>query len=138
MTNSDVPQLVYKKGGSYYDIAHRLEVENSDDEVDERTSDENLRDLDIKVHERAPLAGLKHFYQKKHSKNKGLVAETYVWDEEEVTFDDEEMVEVRVLMALSEKEKLNVRKNHARNSKWVNITMRKVNILLSMDEDANW
>ncbi|GJS08056.1 reverse transcriptase domain-containing protein [Tanacetum coccineum] len=28
------------------------------------------------------------------SKNKGLVAETYVWDEEEVTFVDEEMVEV--------------------------------------------
>ncbi|GJR75387.1 hypothetical protein Tco_0087752 [Tanacetum coccineum] len=43
-------------------------------------------------------------------KNKGLVAETFDWDEEE---------------------------NHARNGEWIEITMRKVNILLSMDEDAD-
>ncbi|GJR75386.1 retrovirus-related pol polyprotein from transposon TNT 1-94 [Tanacetum coccineum] len=43
-------------------------------------------------------------------KNKGLVAETFDWDEEE---------------------------NHARNGEWIDITMRKVNILLSMDEDAD-
>nr|GEW75943.1 retrovirus-related Pol polyprotein from transposon TNT 1-94 [Tanacetum cinerariifolium] len=29
-------------------------------------------------------------------------------------------------------------KNHARNGEWIDITMRKVNILLSMDEDAYW
>ncbi|GJZ56796.1 hypothetical protein Tco_0612290 [Tanacetum coccineum] len=43
----------------------------------------------------------------------------------------------KVLMALADDE-LNVGKNHARNDEWIEITMRKVNILLSMDEDADW
>ncbi|GJZ63377.1 hypothetical protein Tco_0619798 [Tanacetum coccineum] len=89
--------------------------ENSDDEVDERTSEEYLRDLDIKYHERALLANSKHDqkFQKDYKaeykkmkaklalleasplssqnpktfqpKNKGLVAETFDWDEEEVS-----------------------------------------------------
>ncbi|GKC43125.1 hypothetical protein Tco_1060847 [Tanacetum coccineum] len=37
------------------------------------------------------------------SKNKGLVAETFDWDEEDV-FDNEEMVQFKVLMALAEDE----------------------------------
>nr|GEV25633.1 retrovirus-related Pol polyprotein from transposon TNT 1-94 [Tanacetum cinerariifolium] len=44
--------------------------------------------------------------------NKGLVAEIFDWDVEEVS-DDEEVTQV-------------------------NITIRKVNTLLSMDEDADW
>ncbi|GKD07083.1 hypothetical protein Tco_1186768 [Tanacetum coccineum] len=43
----------------------------------------------------------------------------------------------RVLMALSDEENLTVGKNHARNGEWVNFTMRKVNIILSMDEDVD-
>ncbi|GKA39833.1 retrovirus-related pol polyprotein from transposon TNT 1-94 [Tanacetum coccineum] len=35
-------------------------------------------------------------------KNKGLIIEAYEWDEEEVSSDDNEMVEVKVLMALVE------------------------------------
>ncbi|GKC46706.1 hypothetical protein Tco_1064428, partial [Tanacetum coccineum] len=35
-------------------------------------------------------------------KNKGLIVEAYEWDEEEVSSDDNEMVEVKVLMALAE------------------------------------
>ncbi|GJS22766.1 retrovirus-related pol polyprotein from transposon TNT 1-94 [Tanacetum coccineum] len=70
------------------------------------------------------------------SKNKGLVAETFDWDEEEVS-DDEELTEVKVLMALADDE-LTVGKNHARNGEWIDITMRNVNILLFMDEDADW
>ncbi|GJZ44572.1 hypothetical protein Tco_0591827 [Tanacetum coccineum] len=70
------------------------------------------------------------------SKNKGLVAKTFDWDEEEVS-DDEEMTHVKVLMALADDE-LAVGKNHARNGEWIDITMRKVNILLSMDEDSDW
>ena len=41
-------------------------------------------------------------------------------------------------MALAEDEKLAVGKNHARNGEWVNIKMRKVNILLSMDDNSDW
>ncbi|GJQ96901.1 retrovirus-related pol polyprotein from transposon TNT 1-94 [Tanacetum coccineum] len=69
-------------------------------------------------------------------KNKCLVTETFDWDEKEVS-DDEEVTQVKVLMALADDE-LTVGKNHARNDEWIDITMRKINILLSMDEDADW
>ncbi|GJT72922.1 hypothetical protein Tco_1032208 [Tanacetum coccineum] len=48
-----------------------------------------------------------------------------------------EMTHVKVLMALADDE-LTVGKNHARNGEWIDITMRKVNILLYMDEDSDW
>ncbi|GJT18915.1 hypothetical protein Tco_0877621 [Tanacetum coccineum] len=56
-------------------------------------------------------------------KNKGLIAKTFDHDEEEV-LDDEEITEVKVLMALADDE-LIVGKNHARNGEWIDITMRK-------------
>ncbi|GKB51363.1 hypothetical protein Tco_0902116 [Tanacetum coccineum] len=40
-------------------------------------------------------------------------------------------------MALADDE-LTMGNNHTRNGEWINITMRKVNILLYMDEDADW
>ncbi|GJT68515.1 hypothetical protein Tco_1019995 [Tanacetum coccineum] len=107
-------------------------------------------------------------------KNKGLVAKTFDWDDEEVS-DDEEVTqikhskvegdgEVRVMTRgfgdlvakLGDKVvmevlvrcwsdgdvvgcyKLTVGKSHARNDEWVDITIRKVNTLLSMDEDTDW
>ncbi|GJV09203.1 retrovirus-related pol polyprotein from transposon TNT 1-94 [Tanacetum coccineum] len=57
-------------------------------------------------------------------------------DAEEVS-DDEEVIEVKVLMALADDE-LIVGKNHAHNGEWIDITIRKLNILISMDEDADW
>ncbi|GJV69296.1 hypothetical protein Tco_1484805 [Tanacetum coccineum] len=51
---------------------------------------------------------------KTESRNKVLVTETYVWDEEEVSSDDEQMVQAKVLMALAEVEQL-VGKNLTRN-----------------------
>ncbi|GJS32879.1 hypothetical protein Tco_0531261 [Tanacetum coccineum] len=77
--------------------------ENFDDEVDERSREEYLRDLDIEFRERALLESSKH--------------------EEEVS-DDEEVTQVKVLMALVDDE-LTVGKNHARNGEWIDITMRK-------------
>ncbi|GJZ64671.1 retrovirus-related pol polyprotein from transposon TNT 1-94 [Tanacetum coccineum] len=41
--------------------------ENSDDEVDERTSEEYLRDLDIEYHERALLANSKRFIKRRNN-----------------------------------------------------------------------
>ncbi|GKC51520.1 hypothetical protein Tco_1074265 [Tanacetum coccineum] len=58
------------------------------------------------------------------SKNKGLVAEKFNWDEEEVS-DEEEKIRVQVLMALDDDE-LYVGKNHARNGEWIDITMKKL------------
>nr|GFB18364.1 hypothetical protein [Tanacetum cinerariifolium] len=57
-------------------------------------------------------------------KNKGLSIEAYEWDEEEVSSDDNEMVKVKVLMALAEENDA-VSKEGTRIGKWVKITMRK-------------
>ncbi|GJS92042.1 hypothetical protein Tco_0774678 [Tanacetum coccineum] len=57
-------------------------------------------------------------------------------DEEEFSY-DEEVTQIKVLMALADDE-LTVGKNHARIGEWIDITMRKVNILLFMDEDVDW
>ncbi|GKC19821.1 retrovirus-related pol polyprotein from transposon TNT 1-94, partial [Tanacetum coccineum] len=57
-------------------------------------------------------------------KNKGLIAEVYEWDKQEVSSDDNEMVEVKVLMVLAE-ENYVVNKEGARNGKWVKISIRK-------------
>ncbi|GKC22323.1 retrovirus-related pol polyprotein from transposon TNT 1-94 [Tanacetum coccineum] len=57
-------------------------------------------------------------------------------DEEEVS-NDEEITQVKVLMALADDE-LSVGKNHARNGEWINLTMKKLNILLSIEEDSDW
>nr|GEZ05460.1 hypothetical protein [Tanacetum cinerariifolium] len=67
-------------------------------------------------------------------KNKGLIAKAYEWDEEEVTSDDNEMVEVKVLMALAEDNDA-TSKEGARNGKWVKISMRKVHTLLEMKDN---
>ncbi|GJW49619.1 retrovirus-related pol polyprotein from transposon TNT 1-94 [Tanacetum coccineum] len=53
--------------------------------------------------------------------NKGLIAESYEWDEEEVSSDDNEMVEVKVLMALA-KDNDAVSKEGAKNGEWVKIS----------------
>ncbi|GJZ69994.1 hypothetical protein Tco_0633544 [Tanacetum coccineum] len=69
------------------------------------------------------------------SKNKGLVVETFDWDEEEVS-DDEEETQVKVLMALADDE-LSVGKNHARNGEWIDITMKKGKTVSIDDEERN-
>ncbi|GKD07227.1 retrovirus-related pol polyprotein from transposon TNT 1-94 [Tanacetum coccineum] len=58
-------------------------------------------------------------------KNEGLIAEAYEWDEEEVSSNDNEMVEVKVLMALAEENDV-VNKEGAINGEWVKISMRKL------------
>nr|GEU66563.1 retrovirus-related Pol polyprotein from transposon TNT 1-94 [Tanacetum cinerariifolium] len=105
--------------------------ENFNDEIDKRSSEEYLRDLEIKFHDPSTFKTLNTF----QPKNKCLVAETFDWDKEEVS-NDKEVTEVKVLMALADDE-LTVGKNHAHNDEWIDITIRKVNILHSKDEDAD-
>ncbi|GJY98033.1 retrovirus-related pol polyprotein from transposon TNT 1-94 [Tanacetum coccineum] len=62
------------------------------------------------------------------SKNKGMVTETFDWDEEEVS-DDGEMTQVKVLMDLVDDE-LSVGNNHARNAKLETVTFQLQNIEL--------
>ncbi|GKB62836.1 hypothetical protein Tco_0919022 [Tanacetum coccineum] len=65
--------------------------------------------------------------------NKDLIDETYEWDEE-VSSDDNVMVEVKVLMALAEENDA-VSKEGARNGEWVKISMRKVHTLLEIEDN---
>ncbi|GJX00968.1 hypothetical protein Tco_0184881 [Tanacetum coccineum] len=64
-------------------------------------------------------------------KNKGLVAETFDSNEKEVS-DDEEVTEVKVLMALSDAE-FTIGKNPARNGEWIDISIRKEMVPKSKD-----
>ncbi|GJR70270.1 retrovirus-related pol polyprotein from transposon TNT 1-94 [Tanacetum coccineum] len=58
----------------------------------------------------------------------------YNKDEEEVSLDDNEMVEVKVLMALA-KDNNAISKKGARNDEYVKISMRKVLTLLEMEDN---
>nr|GEW07113.1 retrovirus-related Pol polyprotein from transposon TNT 1-94 [Tanacetum cinerariifolium] len=69
-------------------------------------------------------------------KNKVLIAEAYEWDEKEVSSDDNEMVEVKVLMAIA-KDNDAISKEGAINGEWVKISMRKVHALLEMEDNDN-
>ncbi|GJU08512.1 hypothetical protein Tco_1124942, partial [Tanacetum coccineum] len=130
--------------------------DSPDDEEDTRSNQEYLTDLKEKYQAIALLAKSKRFFKKgptkdfeaKYNKikaklallsssasaskasmvkNKGLIAEAYDWDEEEVSSDDNEMVEVKVLMALAEDNEA-VSKEGARNGEWVKISMRSEQI----------
>nr|GEV76558.1 retrovirus-related Pol polyprotein from transposon TNT 1-94 [Tanacetum cinerariifolium] len=66
-------------------------------------------------------------------KNKGLIAEAYEWDEEEVSSDDNEMVEVKVLMKLADDDDT-ISKEGSRNGEWVKIFMRKKDLIFVKSE----
>ncbi|GJQ90668.1 retrovirus-related pol polyprotein from transposon TNT 1-94 [Tanacetum coccineum] len=69
------------------------------------------------------------------SKNKGLIAETYDWDEEEVSSDDNEVTKVKALRALADEEIVSVGKESVRNGEWIMISMKKVHTLLEMEDN---
>nr|GEU74597.1 hypothetical protein [Tanacetum cinerariifolium] len=68
-------------------------------------------------------------------KNKGYIAETYDWDKEEVSSNENEVTEVKALMALTNEERVFVIKESARNGEWVKISIQKVHTLLEMEDN---
>ncbi|GKG02813.1 hypothetical protein Tco_0310449, partial [Tanacetum coccineum] len=56
----------------------------------------------------------------------------YDWDDEEVSFDENEVTKVKALMALTDEEKVLARKESARNGDWTKISM---NTLLQMEDN---
>ncbi|GJU82199.1 retrovirus-related pol polyprotein from transposon TNT 1-94 [Tanacetum coccineum] len=108
--------------------------DSPDDEEDTRSSHEYLNDLEEEYQARALLAKFKRFFKKGTAskaaavKNKGLIIEAYEWDEEEVSSNDNEMAEVKVLTTLAE-ENDGISKEGARNGEWVKISMRKLLLL---------
>ncbi|GJT93044.1 retrovirus-related pol polyprotein from transposon TNT 1-94 [Tanacetum coccineum] len=67
----------------------------------------------------------------KGKSEKGLVAESFDWDEESVSSDDEGVTTFKALMAVADEE-LSVGRADARSGQWVEITMKKVQKLLSI------
>nr|GEU42390.1 retrovirus-related Pol polyprotein from transposon TNT 1-94 [Tanacetum cinerariifolium] len=93
--------------------------DSPNDEEDTRSSHKYLNDLEEEYQERALLAKSKRFFKKaKYNKVKAKL------DEEEVSSNDNEMMEVKVLMALAEENDA-ISKEGTRNSEWVKISMRK-------------
>nr|GEX78646.1 retrovirus-related Pol polyprotein from transposon TNT 1-94 [Tanacetum cinerariifolium] len=54
-------------------------------------------------------------------------------EEEDVSSDDNDMIEVKVLMSLANDKNVGAGKKSARNGEWVKITMKKVHTLLDME-----
>ncbi|GJZ22598.1 retrovirus-related pol polyprotein from transposon TNT 1-94 [Tanacetum coccineum] len=132
-----------------------------DDEEDTRSSQEYMNDLEEEYQARALLAKSKRFFKKgtqrfssekatdqtechkcgkkghftRDCKNKGLITETYDWDEEEVSSDDNEVTKVKALMDLADEERVSVGKESARNGEWIKIFMKKVHTLLKMEDN---
>ncbi|GJZ70040.1 hypothetical protein Tco_0633590 [Tanacetum coccineum] len=74
------------------------------------------KDFEAKYHKvKAKLALLSSTPNSSSGKNKGLIAETYDWDDEEVSSDENEVTEVKALMALTDEERVSVGKESARN-----------------------
>ncbi|GJR61757.1 hypothetical protein Tco_1503919 [Tanacetum coccineum] len=102
--------------------------DNPDDEEDTRSSQEYMNDLELECHERALLAKSKRFFKKGTQR---------LSDEEEVLSDANDMVEVKVLMALADDESDLVGKESARNGEWVKISMRKSHDYYSAKESTS-
>ncbi|GJT58134.1 hypothetical protein Tco_0993188 [Tanacetum coccineum] len=96
------------------------------------------KDFEVKYNKiKAKLALLSSGTSSKSSmvKNKGLIVEAYEWDEEDVSSNDNDMTEVKVLKALADDENVIVGKEIARNGEWVKISTRKVHTLLDMEDN---
>ncbi|GJZ50053.1 hypothetical protein Tco_0604243 [Tanacetum coccineum] len=116
---AEVPQTLEYKGGQL-NAAHMIKdfQDNPDDEEDTRNSQEYLNDLEEEFQERSLLAKSKRLFKTK-----------------DVSSNDNEMDEVKVLMALVDDENVDVGKESATNGEWVKISMRKVHTLLEMEDN---
>ncbi|GKB61521.1 retrovirus-related pol polyprotein from transposon TNT 1-94 [Tanacetum coccineum] len=139
-TVNDVYQLVNKKGGSYAAIAPKLEPRKFNKWkkrmlcylvrmepyylkcIKDGTFQLKIVDGDAKPED----YGMPIIVRLLTLQISTEVAETFDWDEEEVS-NEEEVTQVKVLMALVDDE-LTVGNNYARNSEWVDITIRKRHI----------
>nr|GEW19844.1 retrovirus-related Pol polyprotein from transposon TNT 1-94 [Tanacetum cinerariifolium] len=69
------------------------------------------------------------------SKNKDLIAKTYDWDDKEVSSNENEVTEVKALMALTDEERVSVGNESMANGDWTKISIKKVHTLLEMEDN---
>nr|GEW36361.1 cysteine-rich receptor-like protein kinase [Tanacetum cinerariifolium] len=97
------------------------------------------KDFDSKYNKvKAKLAFLSYIASSSKSltvKNKGIAVESYELDEEDMSSDDNEMTEVKVLMALVDVENVVVGKKSARSGEWVKIIIKKVHTFFDMEDN---
>ncbi|GJR88080.1 hypothetical protein Tco_0212091 [Tanacetum coccineum] len=116
--------------------------DSPDDEEDTRSSHEYLEDLEEEYQARALLAKSKRFFKKVRVLQllKPQLSITKVSllkhmnGMKNVSSDDNEMVEVKLLKALAEDNDA-VSKEGARNGEWLKISIRKVHTLLEMEDN---
>ncbi|GJT41333.1 putative reverse transcriptase domain-containing protein [Tanacetum coccineum] len=134
---------------------------NSDVEEDTKNSSDFLADLNVEFHDRGLLANQKRFYKRsgrvesarkpldksnetsiltkkidaksKNKSEKGFVADSFDWDKESLSSEDEGLTLVKAFMAIAEDEPA-VGKADARSGQWVEIAMKKVQQLMSMTD----
>nr|GEX47759.1 receptor-like protein kinase 5 [Tanacetum cinerariifolium] len=93
----------------------------------------------IKKDSLAALYGKYHYEEGKGDKGKsykGLIIESFDWDDESVSSEDEGTTKFKAFMAIA-KDEPSVGKSDARSGQWVEITMKKVHRLLSMTEEPS-
>ncbi|GJY38146.1 hypothetical protein Tco_0424510 [Tanacetum coccineum] len=111
---------------------------DSDVEEDTRNSSEFLADLNAEFHNKALLANNKRYYKRSRrvgSAKKPIdkTKETCFACGKLVSSEDEGVTKVKAFIAIAEEEP-SVGKNDARLGQWVEITMKKVQRLLSMTD----
>nr|GEX74231.1 hypothetical protein [Tanacetum cinerariifolium] len=103
-----------------------------DDEEDTRSCREFLNDLEEEYQARALLSKSKRFFKK--GKNKGLIAKTYDWDDEEMSSNENEVTEVNALMAPTDEERVLVGKESARNGDCTKSSLKKKKKILRINQ----
>ncbi|GJV62889.1 retrovirus-related pol polyprotein from transposon TNT 1-94 [Tanacetum coccineum] len=139
---AEVPKTLEYKGGQLNAALLLEDFQDSlDDEEEQEAQKPELRPnkyFEAKYNKVKAKLGLLSFgtlYKSSMVKKKGLVAEAYEWHEEDVSSDDNDMTEVKVLIALADDENVVVGKESTRNGEWVKIYMRKVHTLLDMEDN---
>ncbi|GJS42454.1 hypothetical protein Tco_0567497 [Tanacetum coccineum] len=110
--------------------------DSPDDEEDTRSNQEYLNNLEEEYQERALLANSSQQkpelrptkdFEAKYNKVKAKLAL--------LSSNDNEMIKVKILMALANDENVAVGKESSRNGEWVKILMKKVYTLLTMEDN---
>ncbi|GJV16325.1 hypothetical protein Tco_1361648 [Tanacetum coccineum] len=128
----------------------QLQDSDSDVEEDQRSSSEFLADLNAEFHERALLVNQKRvkykgpkaeiailrkkiYVMSKGKSEKWLDVESFNWDKELVSFEDEGITKVKAFMAIIKDESF-VGKADARSGQWVEIIMKKTSSKVTLDQ----
>ncbi|GKA77846.1 hypothetical protein Tco_0784383 [Tanacetum coccineum] len=133
--NKKDPTIVTPVSTAFISISIIRDFQDSpDDEEDTRNSQEYLNDLEEEYQTRALLANSKRFFKKVSQRFSSAKATEDTQSHkcgrnEDVSSDDNEVMEVKALMALVEEERVSVSKECARNGEWVQISIRKKRIL---------